>query len=55
MGSFVLCCAFAANVFFIFLVLHVAEWLVFIMLNQCSKRLDGGPRGRENKVSAVGT
>jgi hypothetical protein len=54
-GSFVLCCAFAANVFFIFLVLHVAEWLVYIMLNRCSKRLNGGPRGRENKVSAVGT
>lgn len=55
MGSFVLCCAFAANVFPIFLVLHVAEWLVYIMLNQCSKRLGGGPRGREIKVSAVGT
>ena len=54
-GSFVLCCAFAANVFAIFLILHVAEWLVYIRLNQSAKRLNSGPRGRENTVSAVGT
>jgi hypothetical protein len=41
MGGFVLCCAFAANVFLIFLVLHVAEWLVYSRLNQCAKRLNG--------------
>jgi hypothetical protein len=40
LGSFVLSCAFAANVFLIFLVLHVAEWVVYIMLNRCSKRLN---------------
>ncbi|MGA2458377.1 MAG: hypothetical protein ABSF85_12480 [Terriglobales bacterium] len=52
-GSFVVCCAFAANVFLIFLVLHVAEWLVYIMLNRCSKRLNNGSRGREDKGGAV--
>ena len=46
MGSFVLCCAFAANVFLIFLVLHVAEWIAYIRLNQCAKRLNKGPNGR---------
>jgi hypothetical protein len=55
LGSFVLCCEFAENVFFIFLVLHVAQWLVYIMLNRCSKRLKSGLRSREEKVDAVGT
>ena len=55
LGSFVLCCEFAQNVFFIFLVLHVAQWLVYIMLNRCSKRLNGGLRSRGEKEEAVGT
>jgi hypothetical protein len=55
LGSFLTCCEFAAIVFFVFFVLHVAEWLVYLMLNRCSKRLNGGSRSRENKMSAVGT
>jgi len=55
LGSFVLCCEFAQNVFFIFLVLYVAQWLVYLMLNRCSKRLSGGLRRREENVGAVGT
>jgi len=42
LGGFQICCEFAANVFLIFLVLHLAEWLVYIRLNQCAKRLNGG-------------
>ena len=55
LGSFVLCCEFAQNVFFIFLVLHVAQWLAYIMLNRCSKRLNNGSHGREGKMEAVST
>jgi hypothetical protein len=53
LGGFVCSCAFAANVFFIILVLHVGEWLVYIMLNRCSKRLSDGPHGTEDKAGAV--
>ncbi len=53
LGGFALCCAFAANVFFILLLLHAAQWLVYIMLNRCSKRLKNGPHGREDKMEAV--
>ena len=55
LGGFLICCEFAANVFFIFFVLHVADWLVYMMLNRCSKRLNGGSRSREENVGAVGT
>jgi len=55
LGNFMMCCAFAANVFFILLVLHIAQWLVFIMLNRCSKRLNNGSHGREEKMEVVST
>ena len=42
LGGFTLCCAFAANVFFILLLLHGAQWLVDIMVSRCSKRLKNG-------------
>jgi len=53
LGGFQICCEFAANVFFIFFVLHVAEWIVYMMLNRSSKRLNSGPRGRQENVGAV--
>lgn len=46
LGGFLVCCEFAAIVFFIFFVLHVAEWLVYMMLNRSSKRLNVGSRIR---------
>jgi hypothetical protein len=55
LGSFMMCCAFGANVLFIFLLLHLAQWLVYVMLNRCSKRLKNGPQGREDKVEAIST
>jgi len=55
LGSFMMCCAFGANVFFILLLLHVAQWLVFIMLNRCSKRMTNGLHGRAKKMEVVGT
>ena len=45
LGSFMMCCAFGANVFFILMLLHVAQWIVFIMLNRFSKRLNNGSHG----------
>jgi hypothetical protein len=39
LGSFMMCCVFGANVFFILLFLHSAQWFVSILLNRCSKRL----------------
>jgi len=55
LGSFMMCCAFGANVFFILLLLHIVQWLVFIMLNRCSKRLNNGLHGRAEKMEVVGT
>lgn len=55
LGGFVLCCAFAANAFVILLLLHVVQWLVSIMLNRCSKRVNSGSHGREEKMEAVST
>lgn len=54
LGGFVCSCAFAANVFFIILVLHAGEWLVYTLLNRCSKRLSGGSHGRGDNAEAVG-
>lgn len=53
LGGFVLSCAFAANVFFIIFVLHVIEWLVYLMLNRCSRRLNDRSRGREDGLGNV--
>jgi len=55
LGSFMMGCVFGANVLFILLLLHVAQWLVFIMLNRCSKRLNNGSHGREEKIEVVST
>jgi hypothetical protein len=55
LGGFMMCCAFGANVFFILLLLHIAQWLVSIMLNRCSKRLNNGSHRREEKMEAVST
>jgi hypothetical protein len=40
LGNFILHFAFAANVFFIFLVLHLVQWFVFSRLNSYSQRLN---------------
>ncbi len=55
LGGFLICCEFAANVFLIFFVLHIAEWLVHLRLNRSSKRLNGGSRSREENVGAINT
>jgi hypothetical protein len=39
LGSFVVDCAFATNVFAIFLILHLIEWFVLSKLNTYSERL----------------
>ena len=39
LGNFILNCAFAANVFLIFLVLALVQWFLCTMLNTCSERL----------------
>ena len=40
LGNFILDCAFAANVFFIFLVLHLVQWFVRHRLNSYSERVN---------------
>ena len=42
-GGFTLHCAFAANVFFIFLVLHLVQWFVHFRLNSFTKRMHPDP------------
>lgn len=37
--NFLLQCAFAANAFFIFLVLHLIQWLVTRQINSCSEHV----------------
>jgi hypothetical protein len=40
LANFILDCAFAANVFFLFLLLHLVQWFVRHRLNSYSKRLN---------------
>lgn len=40
LGSFLLNCAVAANVFFVFLILQLVQWVVGAILKSTAKRLD---------------
>jgi hypothetical protein len=41
MGNFTLSCAFASNVFFGFLVLHIVQWIISRRLDSTIEALDG--------------
>ncbi len=43
LGNFILHCAFAANVFFIFLAFHFLLWFVWRRLMACAKTVQRGP------------